>query len=329
MKPAPDIQSRLLDQIRDRLPNGRPLHEALCDVLHISYDSAYRRIRNETALVIEEVVLLANHFQLSLDMLFNDSKQVLFQSINLEATDTGFKNYLENIRSILQQLQTLQEVELVYLSKDLPFFYNFLFPSVFAFHYFFWMKSTLSHPDLIQRKYDPGLLPNEIRELGREVLQAYHLLPVTEICNSEMMHSLMYQIDYYQHAGWFEKDAHLQSIYNDVLLTANHMRKQAALGKRFMPGSNPVFQKQNYQLYFNRTVLGDNTILVRSSAKRFVYLNHAGLDYMVTSNFDFCRATENMIENLIRQSTLLSVSNEKQRNMFFNQITAQVPADAA
>ena len=62
------------------LPTHITMVDAVSDILHVSSDSAYRRIRGETPLVLGEVRQLCNHFNLSLDQLLNvKTGSVLFQ----------------------------------------------------------------------------------------------------------------------------------------------------------------------------------------------------------------------------------------------------------
>ena len=67
-----DIQNQLFNQIKDRLPENLSLVDEIADLLEISNDSAYRRIRGDKALEFEELGKLAKHFKISLD----DSLQV-------------------------------------------------------------------------------------------------------------------------------------------------------------------------------------------------------------------------------------------------------------
>ncbi|MDH4296849.1 MAG: hypothetical protein OEV74_11250, partial [Cyclobacteriaceae bacterium] len=54
------IQSAFLEQIRKRLRPNVSFADALADALSISRDSAYRRIRGETVLSLDEVKILCN-----------------------------------------------------------------------------------------------------------------------------------------------------------------------------------------------------------------------------------------------------------------------------
>ncbi len=66
---AKQIQTELFRIIRTRVNDQLPLADTIAQVLGISTDSAYRRIRGEKEIGLEELSLLSTHFQISLDQL--------------------------------------------------------------------------------------------------------------------------------------------------------------------------------------------------------------------------------------------------------------------
>ena len=63
------IQGVLMNKIKSTLPANLSLADELADLLQLSPDSAYRRIRCETALTIDEIALICKHFNISFDSL--------------------------------------------------------------------------------------------------------------------------------------------------------------------------------------------------------------------------------------------------------------------
>ena len=92
-----------------------------------------------------------------------------------------------------------------------------------------------------------------------------------------------------------------------------------------MPGESIGIKKKNFQLFYNRVGLADNTILVKVDGKKFVYLNYEAMNYMVTQDEQFCNNVENKMQRLMRKSTLLTDHSEKQRNIFFNALLNKLP----
>ena len=133
--PEKQIQEYLFQRIKELLPAGKPLVEAVAETLYISQDSAYRRIRGETLIVLEEAKILCSHFNISLDQLLQlNGHSVVFHNTVLGKTITNFSTYLSGILHELNQLDAYPQKSITYLTNDLPFFYQFyhqpLLPSV-------------------------------------------------------------------------------------------------------------------------------------------------------------------------------------------------------
>lgn len=121
-------QMRILESIKENLPPHLSLVDELADLLSISKDSAYRRLRGEKSLDIQEVQLLSNHFNLSLDSLLNTSNNVLsFNTLIIDSNGFTFRDWLNNVHSLLGMVSQMDGV-ISYFARDLPIFHHFLFP---------------------------------------------------------------------------------------------------------------------------------------------------------------------------------------------------------
>jgi hypothetical protein len=324
------VQDYLFQRIRERLPAGASLADELSNHLFISPDSAYRRIRGETPLVLEEAMTLCNAYGISLDEAMQAGPHsVAFNFVGLDSSNHAFRNYLEGIRDGLKQLAAAREQEVIYMSKDIPVFYNFLFAPLFSFRFFFWMKSIIRHPDYVNRPYDRDCLPQHIAALGREINLLYASIPSIEIWNTEAVNSTISQVEYYREAGYFSSAAESEEIYVSLRQLLAHLQVQAECGTKFIPGENVKMRKDNYQMYYNRVALGDNTIMAIMDGKKIVYLGYDILDYMVTMDTNFCDRIYHKMQTMTRRSTILSNESEKQRSIFLNILLKKIPSRMA
>jgi hypothetical protein len=325
--PGPSTQEFLFQRIKEKLPPTASLADVIAEKLFISNDSAYRRIRGETPLVLEEAKVLCEAFHLSLDELLKarqDSVSFSFAQVN--SGDNSFKDYLLGILNNFKFITAAPEKEIFYLSKDIPVFQNFLYRPLFAFRYFFWMKSIIQHPDFVRQQFSTSLLPPEIEELGKEIMRHYTAIPSTEIWNTEAVNSLISQVEYYREAGYFQSDDDIRSIYGGLQQLLEHIRIQAETGRKFMPGESSQMKQENFRFFYNRVVLGDNTILVNIMGKKIVYLPFDVLNYMITRDEAFCENVYEKLQTLMRRATMLSTASEKQRNIFFNILLKKIPS---
>lgn len=323
--PEKKIQAYLFQRIKELLPPDASLVDTVAAVLYLSQDSAYRRIRGETPLVLEEAKLLCEQFHISLDQLLTlNERSVVFENSALNTTATDFDTYLKGIFHELQKLDRHEQKNIVYITSDLPFFYQFFYQSLFAFRYFFWMKSTIEHPDFSRRKFSLDCLPRETEALGKNVISLYTKSSSTEILNTECINGTLSQIAYYYEAGFISKDDAVQ-VYDSLKKTIQHLQLQAEFGAKYLPHEQPQMRKQNFRLFHNRTGLGDNLILTQFDGRRKLYLNYDALSYMATEGEAFCAMVDQQLDSIMRRSTLISNVSEKQRNIFFNAVYDKIP----
>ncbi|MFL5772936.1 MAG: hypothetical protein ACJ75F_07255 [Flavisolibacter sp.] len=319
-------QDFLFQRIRERLPAASSLADVISELLFISNDSAYRRIRGETPLVLDEARILCDAFSISLDdALHTKNNTISFTFTQMDNVNYSFRQYLQEILTNLKMVASAGSKEIIYLSKDVPIFYNFLFSPLFAFRYFFWMKSIMQHPDFTHLQFSDEFLSPEIESLGKEIVKEYASISSTEIWNTESINSTIAQIEYYREAGYFRSAEQIEKIYSSLHGLLEHIKFQAEAGSKFLPGENVNIKANNYNLFYNRVVLGDNTIMVVANGQKMLYLTYDVLNYMITRDEGFCNDVHSKLENLIRRATIISSGSEKQRNIFFNILQRKIP----
>jgi hypothetical protein len=318
-------QDFLFQRIREMVPQHVSLVEVVSEILHVSSDSAYRRIRGETPLVLEEARLLCTKFHLSLDqMLSVTSNSTLFQVTRINAEEYTFTRYLEDLFKQLKFIESFIQKEILFVTKDLHIFCNMISQPFFEFRFFFWNKSIVAHPDYATKSFSLNCLSPEVISLAKEMVKTYNRIPSTEIWNVEAVNSIIFQVEYYKTAGFFSSGSDIKTIYDSVEETLYHLKEEAEFGTKFYPGENPSVMKQNYRFYYNSIVLGDNTIVVITDHIRTTYLNYDTLNYMVTRDEKFCNDTYEKIQNLSRRSAQISETGERQRNSFFNILISKI-----
>jgi hypothetical protein len=323
--PGYQSQEFLFRRIKELVPPHVSIVDAISEILNVSSDSAYRRIRNETPLILDEARQLCDHFHLSLDQLLNvKAGSTLFRDIRINFGQYNYEQYLKDILDQLRQVDGFLNKEIIYLSKDVPIFHNFYYKPLIAFRYFFWMKTMQLDPGFATRHFDFTCITPEIETLSQEVLKAYQKIPSTEIWNTESINSTISQIEFYKESGYFSAAADIKIVYEAVEETIHQMKAQAEYGCKFMQGENPQAKKSNFNFFYNRVVLGDNTILVTADGVKTVYLNYGLLNYITTKDETFCNNCFNDLQNLKRRSTMISQTSERQRNIFFGILLSKI-----
>jgi hypothetical protein len=113
-------------------------------------------------------------------------------------------------------------------------------------------------------------------------------------------------------------------LYEALRKTIEHVQLETETGCKFLPGDNPNNRKENFTLFYNRVVLGDNTILILHEDRKTLYLNYDVLNYMYTHDEAFCDDVYSKLQTLMRRATILSKVSEKQRSVFFNSLYRKI-----
>lgn len=319
-----NAQIRLFNEMKRLLPGEASLSSMVSDLLFVSNDSAYRRIRGETPLTLDEAGVLCKHFHLSLDnMLSLKNNAVVFHKASIKPSAT-FEEYIENIYGQMKQISTAQQKEIIYLTKDVPLFHIFDFEPLFRFRYFFWNRSVLNDKHFNSSTVEQTQVSKELKEIGRQIITTYNGIPSCEIWNTEAINSILLQLDYAKDMGYFQTKEAMIEVYDAVIAMLEHIAYQAEKGCKFHVGENPDYKQENFQFFYNQLVLGDNNILVTVNNQKTLYLNHHILEYIYTNDKDFC---DDMFEKTVRvmnRSTMISRVNEKRRTIFFSFLTKKL-----
>jgi hypothetical protein len=313
-------QQIFFQHIKAQLAPHLSLVDEIAELLDISNDSAYRRIRGEKPISFEEIQTLCGHFTISLDQFLHlKSDSIIFSGQAAGYAGFSYKEYLSSVVQNLQWMNSFEKREMFYLNKDIPIFHHFQSPVLSAFKSFFWMKTILHDPSLAATKFRlEEQTQGPLIDLGKKVFEAYYALPSQEIWNIESINSTIRQIEYYRNSGVFDSQQDVHEIYSCLEKSINHIEQQAELGFKFPIGQSPHSNSPRFKMYINEFILGDNTILVFLGENKVAYVNHSVLNYMHTQDEAFCDYTFQHIQNIIRKSTLISEVGEKERKRFFN-----------
>jgi hypothetical protein len=315
-----DYQSQefLFQRIKELLPLHVSLVDTVANIIHVSSDSAYRRIRGETPLVLDEARELCTHFKLSLDQILNvQGGATMFQNVRINTKNYNYEKYLTGLIKHVEYAASFIQKEIIYLTKDMAVFHNFYYRPLTAFRYFFWMKSIIQDPGFVDKEFEFSILSEDAEKLSRELVMAYNKVPSVEICNTECINSTISQIEFYKDSGLFTSSKDIRTVYESLEETILHLKNEVEYGAKFMPGENPESKKSNFLFFYNRIILGDNTVMVVTDGVKTAFINYDVLDYMSTQDGSFCNPCYDDLHRMMKKSTLISQTGEKQRNIFF------------
>ena len=319
-----DSQQLFFYHIKTLLPPHLSMVDEVSEVLNISNDSAYRRIRGEKPIALEEIKKLCIHFKISLDQFLHlNSESIIFSGKLADPQTFNFELYLEEILHQMTMINSFEQREILILPKDLTVYHYYNFPELAAFKYFFWMKTILRYPQYRKTQFQASEMGTNIMETGEKILAEYNKVSTTEIWNVENINTTLRQIEYYKESNVFSSKDDILTIYDSLERLIDFVELQAENGYKINQSGKGTKGAQ-LNVYMNDFILGDNTYMPVINGKKIVFQTHSFLNIMHTKDVGFAEYTYNHFQNILQKSTLISVVGEKERRRFFNRIRENI-----
>ena len=321
-----NTQLRFFQHIKSLLPPHISFVDEIAELLNISNDSAYRRIRADKPVSFEELQKLCVHYRVSLDQFLNLQSDTFIFSGKLDSdANFRFQNWLEEIFKQYTMISSFEKKHIYFLSKDFPFYLHFQIPELAAFKYFVWNRNFLGFKSGKVEKFVfdyPGF--EEHNALGMKIAHVYNSIPTTDVFNTEGINTTLQQIEYYYEAGRLISKEQAYILFDKMEILVSHVEKEAEHGCKFNMGSQPNASSPPYRLFNNELVLGNNSLLAEIGDMKVTFLNHHFMHFIATKDEAFNNTMLHNIQSLIQKSTLISVSDERERVKFFNKLRNEI-----
>jgi hypothetical protein len=321
-----DTQLRLFQHLKSILPAHLSLADEVADLLRISPDSAYRRIRGEKPISLDELETICVHYNMSADRLMQlHSDSFLFSGKLINGNEDDFENWLDQVHQQLKFMSSFSSKHIYWLLKDIPPMDHFQVPELASFKFYLWKKSILRFENMKGVKFDPNDRTYAgYHEKSKKILDVFLQIPTTEIWNIESINSTLRQIRFHDEAGSFKSKEDVRVLYGKVIELIDHIEMQAEYGIKFRRGDNPALSKVPFDMFVNELILGDNCILLNTENMRMTFLNHSVLFFVYTRDEVFNNKMFDNLQNLINKSTMISRVGGKERATFFNRLRETV-----
>lgn len=318
-------QLEFIQRIKESIPKEFSLVDELADLLEVSTDSAYRRIRGETDLSLDELAKICSKYKISFDTFVGgESSNVSFNYTPLRNDEKNFETYLKGILTDLKKIASFDEKHITFAAENIPLFHYFNYPELTAFKLFYWNKAIVGAPSLQDKQFDPQYVNEELRKTAKEIFDVYVGIPSTEIWSEQTVNVLTKQIAFFWESGVFKSADDAMKVCEQFEQMVSHLKKETELSSKFVVEEKWAENENNFQLYESEVTIGNNCILVSLGETKLSYLSYHTFNSMYTSHTEFCNETDAWLKNLIKKSLPLSGVGEKQRFQFFNRIEKDI-----
>jgi hypothetical protein len=294
-------QDSLLKAIRNQLNGKNSINDEIAAVLNISYDAAHRRVSGKSKFSIEETVLLANYYNISLDALFSNKENVIIEK-TIEITSLrDMLLYFKKSAIQIAGLTDSPDSVLYYSAKDIPLFYFMDGTILSKFKAYVWLAFLNQKKQNIS--FENFVIDEAFLEHMLKLKSIYENVTVKEIWNDTTINSSLQQILYFYEAGLLSFKSAV-ALYKDLKRILNVIQEKCNI--------------PNFSIYYNEIILLNNNVLIETNKKLTMFVPYTLLGYFITNDEESCKNVHTFFEQQIDNSKLLNQSGIRDQNQFFN-----------
>ena len=308
-----DINEILINKIQENIPPNEKLVTYLMDKLSLGRESAYRRIRNQIPFTIEEIVMLADEFNFSIDDIIgrNDNQHVFVdvKSDTFQDPQQAFIELLDMHYNIMLNVYKAEEKEIVSALNRLAPSYVVGHEYMFKFYYYKWLHQLFKAPSSL--KFSDVTIPPEIilrKNKLRDLLLQTTNTTCTYILDQDLYLNIIKEIQYYYKRGLIsgEELGLIKKDFHDILYIVEDMAR------------NAVNRLNNRYLYYiSMLTLEASCVYIYHDGEMMQISTPCSLFSMHTTNKDTCIMLKKWLDSMKKYSTLITESNEYIQAAFF------------
>ena len=317
--PKSDIQRSLFEMVQNEVRSNYTFAETISEVLGISVDSAYRRIRGEITLDINEIEMLCKKFSLSFDALLYGINKMQYSFIPPDFKDImSYEAYANELASITEKIISASGSELIISAADIPAFHYVAFRELALFQLFSWHKNVFDFSGTYE-DFHNEINTVTILQSGEKTFNNYLKIPSIEIWTDHTTDSMLKMIKYHCEMEHFINKTTPLLLCKQLIDMVNTLHEWMKEGKKGK-GKTP------FKFYLNEVDIGNTFIYVKSDKKSRCIIRLFTINGLSISDNRFCREASSWLDSLIKRSTLISEVSTKERSLFITRQKQKITA---
>lgn len=298
------------EKVKKSIPQHLSFIDEVAALLNLNYDAAYRRMTGKVNFSLEEAVLLAKNYDISLNDLFKvgDINSFLVTKSETIKTIRDFQIYIERVKSEMITLTNKNDAHILFASRELPMFYFFNDTELIKFKFYIWYNLINVTPIKKRISYTDFFLPEHIIENVKDLGKMYSQINKIEIWSFGALNNVLQQVIYFFKLRLISKKQAEEICYQIKLTiekiqdTIRHENKKTSY----------------YKLYNNDVIMNNNAMILNyKGIKRFVY-PYTLLKFFTITDQNECNEQEKYFLDQLDYCTNIGDANLKESTLFFN-----------
>ncbi len=316
------MQEQFIKYLKAKTQDNTSFIEEIASVLDIGYDAAYRRVNNKTNLSLEESVILARHYKISLNKLFEvGSQNTILAELSPNPNDKkGLELWFKQSLINVNPLTKLKSAEIIWSGKDISLFRTLTDSYLTRYKMYVWLKDLNVEMAKSKITFDDWVktIPDSLLQSAFDLSEVYKNINITELWNENTVNGSLQQVLYYFEAGLLSKDTALL-ICDDIHEVINNIEEQTIQQTINISGKEKFFRVYKCDLH---TLT--NTIMIVTSFQKVFFSPFTVLSYFKIEHKETCEMMYEFLQKQKSNSKLLATAGEKDRTLFFNKIHQKI-----
>lgn len=318
IKISDDIQEIFLSVLKQNIPPQRSAVDVISDLLEISQDAAYRRLRGDKRFDIDEIFTISKTYNISLDTIFSVKSQgTIFNYTNLDVRDKAkYLLYLQRVAQSIELLKEGRNSEIILSAIDIPVFHFLPYTELTLFKLFAWNNTVYNQGGYFEDFLEEFLSP-DLTTCYHKMADDYSLVPSTELWTVNTIDTVIRLIDFYFETGYFRDRETPTFLCNQVIQLVDNLKVWVERGYKKTPSVT-------YSFYVSDTDLENNFVLLKKDSQLTCLLKLFTINSLTTKDECFCKETYHWLETSKKRSVLLTGASERDRFRYFNALQQKI-----
>lgn len=304
------IVKELINEMKERIPQGQNLANYLTDTLYMGKEAVYRRLRGEVAFTFDEIAIISHNLGISIDQIIGNhlSNRVTFD-LNLLHSPNLFESYHEIIERYLRIFSSMKgdsNAEVYSATNTIPFtlYSSYEYLSKFRLCRWIYQNGKVKTPNSLSEMHVPEKIITAHKKLSEGLRRPRKTF---FIWDSNIFQSFVKEIKYFAGLNLISTSdvMYLKNELQQLLIDLEHLSVKG----EYSEGHELFIYLSNIDFEATYTYVSNKDFQI--SLFRVYSINS-----MDSQSPQICQMQKNWIQSLKRHSTLISGSGEAQRIAF-------------
>lgn len=306
------IYQNVLHAISKKIPADQNIVNVLDSMLQLGKDKVYRRVNGEVPFSFLELAIISKKLDISLDHIVNTeyikrepSEYVFDGAIN---PASHFYVFLEEIVSLLKSAKDKSDTEGGEATNIIPQPLYFMYENISRYFLFKWKYQFEGSSEI---SYEKVVIPKKLRKLQLENVKAFQYLSTTDyIFDNLLFHHLVFEIKSFKSNNLISNED-CQLIKSDLFRILDDINELSKTGC-FKDSGNAL------NIYISNTEIQTSYCYIQTPAQRVSLVKAFSLNGIASVDEETFNKVKIWTDSMKRQSTLISVTGEKERLEFID-----------